>query len=288
MSAVCLESSRARNSLKLPLNRSLSEPGSPTPTHLFLSPPKRFKLESASVSLPTSPCAESATIQRNAVLKQLKTIDADGLKQKLESCRTMATTTTTTPTPRFFIVLDCRAFISYNMSHIVGAINVNCSDRFNRRRLQQGKASLADLATTREGKELLKKRTYREVIVYDDNTCDKERVNATHPLMLVLTALVEDNREPVLLLGKYCENFSFYYSEQNCVESYYAEAYLARTFAGTIYIRMIPQQLTKPNENVLFLTIRNVGIIRNDLVLTLTDTALFCDNLDKISKQACD
>lgn len=194
MSAVCLESGRARNSLKLPLNRSLSEPGPPTPTHLLLSPPKRFKLESASVSLPTSPCAESATLQRNAVLKQLKTIDADGLKQKIETCRTTA---------RSFLVLDCRAFISYNMSHISGAINVNCSDRFNRRRLQQGKASLADLATTREGKELLKKRTYREVVVYDDNTCDKERVNAAHPLMLVLTALVDDNREPVLLLGEF-------------------------------------------------------------------------------------
>lgn len=189
MSAVCLENGRARNSLKLPLNRSFSEPGPPTPTHLLLSPPKRFKLESASVSLPTSPCGESATLQRNALLKQLKTLDPDGLKQKLT-------------TPRSFIVLDCRPFISYNMSHISGAINVNCSDRFNRRRLQQGKASLADLATTREGKELLKKRTYREVVVYDDNTCDKERVNPAHPLMLVLTALLEDNREPILLLGE--------------------------------------------------------------------------------------
>lgn len=211
MSAVCLESGRARNSLKLPLNRSLSEPGPPTPTHLLLSPPKRFKLESTSVSLPTSPCAESVTLQRNAVLKQLKTIDTDGLKQKIEMCRTTMA--------RTFIVLDCRAFISYNMSHITGAINVNCSDRFNRRRLQQGKATLADLATTREGKELLKKRTYREVIVYDDNTCDKERVNAAHPLMLVLTALVDDNREPVLLLGEFiCFVFVFNKLVQNCVD----------------------------------------------------------------------
>lgn len=119
----------------------------------------------------------------------------DDLKAKLEMCR---------PGPRTFLVLDCRPFISYNMSHISGAINVNCTDRFNRRRLQQGKATLADLATTREGKEMLKKRSYREVVVYDDGTCDKDRVTATHPLLLVLSSLVDDNREPVLLLGEYC------------------------------------------------------------------------------------
>lgn len=193
MSAVCLESSRARDSLKLPLNRSLSEPGPPTSPHLLLSPPKRFKLESASVSLPTSPCAESATLQRALVLKKVATVDADGLRQKLEDARSG-----TKP----FLIVDCRPFISYNMSHILGAINVNCSDRFNRRRLQQGKATLADLATTREGKEMLKKRFFREVLVYDDSTSDKERVTTTHPLLLVLSSLVEDNRETILLLGK--------------------------------------------------------------------------------------
>ncbi|KAF2884024.1 hypothetical protein ILUMI_22142 [Ignelater luminosus] len=198
MSAVCLELSggRPRDGLKLPLNRSLSEPGPPTPTHLFLSPPKRCKLESTSVSLPTSPCAESATLQRALVLKKVGTLDADGLTTKLD---------TTRPGPRTFLILDCRPFISYNMSHISGAINVNCSDRFNRRRLQQGKATLADLATTREGKEMLKKRSYKEVVVYDDGTCDKERVTAAHPLLLVLSSLVEDNREPILLLGGHRE-----------------------------------------------------------------------------------
>lgn len=196
MSAVCLELSggRPRDGLKLPLNRSLSEPGPPSPSHLFLSPPKRCKLESTSVSLPTSPCAESATLQRALILKKVGTLDADGLTTKLDTSR---------PGPRTFLIIDCRSFISYNVSHISGAINVNCSDRFNRRRLQQGKATLADLATTREGKEMLKKRSYKEVVVYDDGTCDKERVTAAHPLLLVLSSLVEDNREPILLLGEY-------------------------------------------------------------------------------------
>lgn len=211
MSAVCLELSgaRSRDGLKLQLNRSLSEPGPHTPQHLFLSPPKRCKLESSSVSLPTSPCTESGTLQRALILKKVNTIESDGLKQKLESSRTGHKT---------FVVIDCRPFISYNMSHISGAININCSDRFNRRRLQQGKVTLADLATTREGKEILKKRTYKDVIAYDDSTYDKERVTNSHPLLLVLSSLVEDNREPYLLLGKF--QFFFYVicnSFENCV-----------------------------------------------------------------------
>ncbi|KAF5300397.1 hypothetical protein FQR65_LT01018 [Abscondita terminalis] len=199
MSAVCLELSggRPRNGLKLPLNRSLSEPGPPSPNHIFLSPPKRFKLESASASLPISPCGENTTtLQRTLVLTKVGTLDADGLTAKLDTAR---------PGSRTFLILDCRSFISYNISHISGAININCSDRFNQRRLHQGKATLADLATSREGKEMLKKRTYKEVVVYDDGTCDKERVTSTHPLLLVLSSLVEDNREPILLLGGHLE-----------------------------------------------------------------------------------
>lgn len=218
---VCLElaGNRPRDGLKLALNRSLSEPGppelpSPTTTtaatvaaagvaatttgvakhHGLLSPPKRCKLESS--SLPTSPCAESATLQRALVTKRVGTLDADSLRRKLERC-------SFSDTSRNFLIVDCRPFIAYNVNHIRGAINVNCSDRFNRRRLQLGKASLADLATSREGKEQLKRRNCREVIVYDDTTSHVDHVSVGHPLFLVLSTLVEDHREPVLLLGKY-------------------------------------------------------------------------------------
>nr|XP_023011877.1 dual specificity protein phosphatase 10-like [Leptinotarsa decemlineata]XP_023011878.1 dual specificity protein phosphatase 10-like [Leptinotarsa decemlineata] len=193
--SVCLESSRARDGLKLPLNRSFSEPGPQTPT-LSLSAPKRFKLEAASVSLPTSPCAESANLQRTWVLNNVKCMDDDALKAKMEDRRSG---------PKPYILIDCRPFMSYNMNHISGAINVNCSDRFNRRRLQQGKATLADLATTREGKEVLKKRSFREVIIYDDSTSDKERITIGHPLLLVMTSLVDDHKEPALLIGGHRE-----------------------------------------------------------------------------------
>lgn len=202
MSVCCeLGSGRPRDGLKLALNRSLSEPGPPdlpSPNNGFLVPPKRCKLES--VSLPASPCSESATFQRSVLMKKVKPLDPDSLVMKLQ--RSAPGCSGKSPGNRNFLVVDCRPFIAYNVNHIRGSINVNCSDRFNRKRLQQGKATLADLATTREGKDLLKKRTFKEVVVYDDCTTDFDRLPTSHPLFLVLNTLVEDNRDPAFLLGK--------------------------------------------------------------------------------------
>jgi len=100
-----------------------------------------------------------------------------------------------------FLLLDCRPFIAYNVGHVRGAINVNCCDRFNRKRLQQGKASLADLATTKEGKEALKKRNWKEVVVYDDCSEDLASLPYSHTLFLVINSLLEDGRQPVMLIG---------------------------------------------------------------------------------------
>ncbi|XP_044765193.1 dual specificity protein phosphatase 10-like [Coccinella septempunctata] len=189
--SVCLESSRSRDGLKLPLlNRSKSEPGPPSLNVLTSTPPKRCKLETSSVSLPASPCAESSSLQRSLILKKVRCLDADGLKQKLDIAR-----------PRNFVLLDCRSFTAFNLNHITGAINVNCLDRYNRKRLQRGKATLADLASTRDSKETLRKMAYKEVIVYDEATNDKDRITTTHPLFLVLSSIVEENKEPTLLLG---------------------------------------------------------------------------------------
>lgn len=184
-----------REGLRLALNRSLSEPGPPSQPQAAPSA-KRCKLEVApAASLPASPCGESATLQRALTMKHVRSVDPD----------TLATRLRRTGTPvgiDSFLVVDCRPFLAYNVNHIRGAINLNCTDRFNRRRLQQGKVTLADLATTREGKELLRTRTYRQVVVYDDCTQDMDNLHSAHPLFLILSTLVEDNREPALLLGE--------------------------------------------------------------------------------------
>lgn len=98
--------------------------------------------------------------------------------------------------------VDCRSFVCYNVSHIKGAVNVNVADRINRRRLQTGKVTLVELASSREAKDALRRRGYREIVVYDDSTADLDRIPQNHPLMLVLASLVGDEREPSFLIGK--------------------------------------------------------------------------------------
>lgn len=206
------EGLKGRESLKLSFNRSISEPGhnranmplsltplmSPPSLTPSIHPPKRCRLEPttflmpATVSLPTSPCSESSTIQRSLVITQTKTISDCALADRLRK---------TGKPGKHFLLLDCRPFIAYNVSHIRGAINVNCCDRFNRKRLQQGKASLADLATTKEGKETLKKRNWKEIIVYDDCSEDLSCLPDSHTLFLVIKSLVDDLRKPVMLTG---------------------------------------------------------------------------------------
>lgn len=178
----------------------------------LLAPPHPAHLEAGSISLPTSPCSESSTLQRTLLLKNSRTVDPNSLAVRIESnsssssCNiTSSQSSNSTASPnlskKLTLVVDCRPFIAYNVNHIRGAINVNCCDRFNRKRLQQGKATLADLATTKEGKELLKKRTWKEVFVYDECSESLENLPASHTLFLVMNALVEDHREPVMLLG---------------------------------------------------------------------------------------
>jgi len=216
------EGIKGRDSLKLSFNRSISEPGNSAPIISLISPPsvapslhppKRCKLdrvkpkylptnensqappltlEPGTVSLPTSPCSDSSTVQRTILLKQARTITCESLAKRIEKGGKHGKNS---------ILLDCRPFIAYNVNHIRGAINVNCCDRFNRKRLQQGKASLADLATTKEGKETLKKRNWKEVVVYDDCTQDLTSLPTSHTLFLVINSLVEDHRQPIMLVG---------------------------------------------------------------------------------------
>ncbi|XP_076305730.1 dual specificity protein phosphatase 10-like isoform X1 [Tachypleus tridentatus] len=103
------------------------------------------------------------------------------------------------------IILDCRPFLSYNKNHISGAINLNCSDRINQRRLQQGRVALWDLVSSREGKELLRRNMNNEVVVYDDSTTDIEKLPVFHPLTLVLNILCENGAKISVLKGGWRE-----------------------------------------------------------------------------------
>ncbi|KAL5009121.1 hypothetical protein ScPMuIL_014702 [Solemya velum] len=99
------------------------------------------------------------------------------------------------------LILDCRPFMSYNTNHIQGAVNINCSDRFNRKRLQQGKVSLVDLVTTKEGKDLFKRRLTKEIILYDDQTSELHQIATETSMHLVLATLLREGKETFVLKG---------------------------------------------------------------------------------------
>ena len=101
------------------------------------------------------------------------------------------------------LVLDCRSFISHNMNHIQGALNLNCCDRFNRRRLQHGKISLGDLVTSKEGKELFRKNYNfnKDIVVYDEDTSDPSKLLPNESMHLVISSLLRDGKQVAILKG---------------------------------------------------------------------------------------
>ncbi|KAE8751572.1 dual specifity protein phosphatase 10 [Frankliniella occidentalis] len=176
---------------------SLSEPGPVSATLARISPTtpdppafKRCKLEAEGDASPAAPAAGCA-LASNGLLRRVRALDSDGLVRALDQC----------------VLLDCRAFLAYNTSHIRGALNVNCADRLNRRRLLQGRTSIADLAAggcpaAPQGGVL---SPARQVVVYDDSSALLDRLPPHHPLVLVLTALVKDDKDPAFLVGGHRE-----------------------------------------------------------------------------------
>ncbi|XP_046387994.1 dual specificity protein phosphatase 10-like [Ischnura elegans] len=224
-------------------------------------------------SPPSSPLSDApAVLTRALLLERVKSMQPDALAERLARQKVEAIKISDGNTgpenqkgpeakggesDNGLLMIDCRPFLAYNANHIRGAINVNCSDRFNRRRLQTGKATLADLAATAEGKARLRgvastwscrppgavtapttpsgdgeeardavpaavvdelpddgykkvhtgsKQMPEEVVVYDEGTVDLDHLPPTHPLLLVLAALANDQRwEPTFLIGGHKE-----------------------------------------------------------------------------------
>lgn len=108
------------------------------------------------------------------------------------------------------LVIDCRPFFAYNANHIQGAVNINCSDRFNRRRLLQGKCSLGDLVTSKDGKDLYKKRSTKEVVLYDDRTKDVKDMATDGSMYIILSVLRREGKQASILKGNYHNHLSIY------------------------------------------------------------------------------
>uniref|UniRef100_A0A3B5KWD5 Rhodanese domain-containing protein n=1 Tax=Xiphophorus couchianus TaxID=32473 RepID=A0A3B5KWD5_9TELE len=97
------------------------------------------------------------------------------------------------------VIIDCRPFLEYNKSHIRGAVHINCSDKISRRRLQQGKITVLDLISCREGKDSFKGIFSKEIVVYDESTTDPNRLTSAQPLHVVLESLRREGKDPIVL-----------------------------------------------------------------------------------------
>ena len=124
------------------------------------------------------------------------------------------------------LVVDCRPFFAYNANHIQGAVNINCSDRFNRRRLQQGKCSLVDLVTTKEGKDVFKKRSSKDIVLYDERTSDVGHIATDGTLYLVLTVLLREGKQASILKGRFYFHYLIFI---NSFHSWYMILLISRT-----------------------------------------------------------
>ncbi|XP_028676044.1 dual specificity protein phosphatase 10 [Erpetoichthys calabaricus] len=128
-------------------------------------------------------------------LPGFRTIYPNELAKKITRC---AKGHPSTPGP---VIIDCRPFMEYNKGHIQGAVHINCSDKISRRRLQQGKITVLDLISCREGKDSFKRIFSKEIVVYDENTNEPNRVMPSQPLHVVLESLKREGKDPLVLKG---------------------------------------------------------------------------------------
>jgi len=100
------------------------------------------------------------------------------------------------------LLLDCRTFMAFNANHIMGALNVSCSDRITRKRLLDGKINVGDVISGQEGKALYRSlEAEAEIVVYDENTTELCALAATHPLRLLTDCLHKHGKQSRFLLG---------------------------------------------------------------------------------------
>jgi len=115
------------------------------------------------------------------------------------------------------VVVDCRTFLAFNTNHVTGAFNASCGDRFSRKRLTQGRATVAELISggpSPPGDEVGGAReTFRRLaeaaasspsglfVAYDDNTTKLDSLQESHPLRLLTTSLTGSGYRTKFLEG---------------------------------------------------------------------------------------
>ncbi|NXO00409.1 DUS16 phosphatase, partial [Rhinopomastus cyanomelas] len=101
------------------------------------------------------------------------------------------------------LLIDSRPFVEYNTSHILDAININCS-KLMRRRLQQDKVLITELIQ-HSAKHKIEIDCNPEVVVYDQSCKDVTSLSADCFLTVLLGKLEKHFSSVYLLSGGFAE-----------------------------------------------------------------------------------
>ncbi|XP_029283060.1 dual specificity protein phosphatase 16 [Cottoperca gobio] len=101
------------------------------------------------------------------------------------------------------LLIDSRSFVDYNSSHILEAVNVNCS-KLMKRRLQQDKVQIAELLQ-HSAKKKLELQGDQDVVVYDQSSSDPMSLSSECFLSVLLGKLERSFPSVHLLSGGFCE-----------------------------------------------------------------------------------
>ncbi|XP_040004158.1 dual specificity protein phosphatase 16 [Xiphias gladius] len=101
------------------------------------------------------------------------------------------------------VLIDSRPFVDYNASHILEAVNVNCS-KLMKRRLQQDKVQIAELLQ-HSAKKKLELQGDQEVVVYDQSSSDPAALSTESFLSVLLVKLERSFPSVHLLSGGFSE-----------------------------------------------------------------------------------
>ncbi|XP_072528777.1 dual specificity protein phosphatase 16 [Salminus brasiliensis] len=100
------------------------------------------------------------------------------------------------------LLIDSRPFVDYNASHILEAVNVNCS-KLMKRRLQQDKVQITELLQHSAKKKL--ELQGQEVVVYDQSSSDLSSLSSEAFLSVLLAKLERCFPSVHLLSGGFAE-----------------------------------------------------------------------------------
>jgi len=110
------------------------------------------------------------------------------------------------------LLLDCRTFLAFNSNHIIGALNVSCSDRITKKRLGDGKVKVVDLVSGQEAKDAYRRlEDDAEIILYDESTMEMDALPDSSSLKLLSKSLLKQGKHSKFLQGG-LQTFQDFYS----------------------------------------------------------------------------